>query len=453
MKVSNPKHSPAYSIEIEENALNFYREYALIAFIAIVSALWVIAIILFIELKSALPIYWIICVTILESFSFFLRRLLPNTQLPRSKKLKIAALLNFFDGCVIGSCIIFMPYISDIIRTVLIFAMITSCIGATTTTLGYQLFFLCFSAPISVSFLSSSILSIQLWGGSNSLYAVLIISLAISLFIYNVSKDIYRNYQDAFNINLKNREMNEELEEAVSAAKNANKSKTRFLAAASHDLRQPIHTLSLFIAALSLKSLNTEDQQIISHMTSAVNTIDTQLNSFVEMSKLDTGIVVPKNTDIDIVPILRDMISLYKDQQNSDDLSFKFSSTVTAALINTDQMLFERVMQNIIGNSIKYTESGSINVFLEKSDEENLSITIDDTGVGISKENLLKIYDEFYQVGNLERDSKHGFGLGLSIVKKLCELLNFNIEIKSDLGKGTSVQLKVPYISHANTDI
>ena len=185
-------------------------------------------------------------------------------------------------------------------------------------------------------------------------------------------------------------------------------------------------------------------------MTSAVNTIDTQLNSFVEMSKLDTGIVVPKNTDIDIVPILRDMISLYKDQQNSDDLSFKFSSTVTAALINTDQMLFERVMQNIIGNSIKYTESGSINVFLEKSDEENLSITIDDTGVGISKENLLKIYDEFYQVGNLERDSKHGFGLGLSIVKKLCELLNFNIEIKSDLGKGTSVQLKVPYLPQTN---
>ena len=343
-----------------------------------------------------------------------------------------------------------MPYISDITRTVLIFTMITTCIGATITTLGYQLFFLCFSIPISISFLSSSILSIALWGGSNSLYAVFIISFAIAIFIYNVSKDIYRNYQDAFNINLKNREMNEELEEAVSAAKNANESKTRFLAAASHDLRQPIHTLSLFIAALSLKSLNTEDQQIISHMTSAVNTIDTQLNSFVEMSKLDTGIVVPKNTDIDIVPILRDMISLYKDQQNSDNLSFKFSSTVTEALINTDQMLFERVMQNIVGNSIKYTESGSINVLLEKSDEENLSITIDDTGVGISKENLLKIYDEFYQVGNLERDSKHGFGLGLSIVKKLCELLNFNIEIKSDLGKGTSVQLKVPYLPQTN---
>ena len=450
MKTSNFKYSPAYSIEIEENALNFFREYALSAYLGVLSGLWVVAIILYVELESLFPIYWIICVTALESLSFYFRRLLPKTELARSKKLKLAALLNFFDGCVIGSCIIFMPYISDIIRTVLIFTMITTCIGATITTLGYQLFFLCFSIPISISFLSSSILSITLWGGSNALYAVFIISFAIAIFIYNVSKDIYRNYQDAFNINLKNREMNQELEEAVNEAKDANESKTRFLAAASHDLRQPIHTLSLFIAALSLKSLNSEDQQIISHMTSAVNTIDTQLNSFVEMSKLDTGIVVPKNADIDIVPILRDMVSLYKDQQNSDNLSFEFSSTVTEALINTDQMLFERVLQNIIGNSIKYTESGSINVLLEKSDEKNLSITIDDTGVGISKENLLKIYDEFYQVGNLERDSKHGFGLGLSIVKKLCELLNFNIEIKSDLGKGTSVQLKVPYLPQTN---
>lgn len=441
MNNPNLKHETSYSIEIEDNALSFFREYALSAFLGLVSALWIATIIIYIELKSSFPIYWIISLTIIEFISFCCRRMLPETNLSRSQKLKLAALLNFFDGLVIGSCIIFMPYVSDIVRTVLIFTMITSCIGATITTLGYQLFFLCYSIPVAISFLLSSILSTTLWGGSSSLYAVFIISLAIYIFICSVSRDIYRKYQDSFQINLKNKEMNQELKKAVNQAKKANQSKTRFFAAASHDLRQPINTISLFIAALSLKNLGPDEAQIVTHMTSAVNTIDTQLNSLLEMSKLDSGIINSKNTDIDIIPRLSNMISLYKDQHSSDALSFEFHHTTTVALVNTDPILFERIIQNIIGNSIKYTPSGQIDIHLEKIGNKRLSITIKDTGIGISKENLEKIYDEFYQVDNHERDAGQGFGLGLSIVKKLCELTEIDIDIKSELALGTSVIL------------
>lgn len=447
MKLTNfDNYTSLYVLEVEKNALDFVRKYALPAFAGIMTSLSSIAILLYFELQTSAPIIWIICVTLMQTASLFLRRKLPLSGLTHKRKLHIVILFNMIDGFVIASCILFIPYINDILRTVLIFSMVTSCLGATITTMGYQPLFLAFSVPVSFSFLSSPLLSIYLWGGTDSLYVVFIISCTICGFIYSVSRGIRKNYKNAIVSNLKNIETNEKLQKAMQEAKIANQSKTRFFASASHDLRQPINTISLFVATLSLKKLNPEDTQIVKNISSAVNTIDTQLSSLLEISKLDSGALKTNKSDINVISILEDMMNIYRDQNLSESLFIDFTSDFNSVLSHTDQTLFERIISNLVVNSIKYTPAGSITVSVKPRDENYISIFISDTGIGISKSDLAHIYDEFFQANNPERDGKEGFGLGLSIVKRLCILLDVEITITSKVGKGTNIQLDVPFL-------
>ncbi|MBO9488806.1 hybrid sensor histidine kinase/response regulator [Endozoicomonas sp. G2_1] len=218
------------------------------------------------------------------------------------------------------------------------------------------------------------------------------------------------------------------------------KSRTDFLAAASHDLRQPLQALNLFLSALNNGS--SDNTQILKQLKSSTHSLNALLNHMLDVSALDADSV-----EINIQPIAIDNIL--------DELKERFSHAAekknielvipkTKDWVCADKVLLERALANLIDNAIKYTVEGQVAVSVDEQSEQAISISVRDSGIGISDEQQQHIFDEFYQVGNKERNSEHGVGLGLSIVKRICLLMNINILVDSHPESGSLFSLVLP---------
>ncbi|NND81837.1 MAG: response regulator [Gammaproteobacteria bacterium] len=435
---------PPYQREIERQALTFVRDYALMAGASLVMALSLVALAIYQSFPSPLVIQWIILIWIVQGLSLMYRRRMPISDLPHRKKILAGILVNMFDGFVIASCLLFFPVIDDIMRMLLVTLLLIACTGAIATTVGYLPFYLAFASPVVLSVVVSTALSPILSNGSFVLLLVSALSLMAGYPLIKMSTAIFSHFRDAFEANLRYLQANAELQEAVREARLANASKTRFLAAASHDLRQPINTLSLFVANLSLKNVDEDQKEIISHMNTAINSVDAQLESLLDISKLDAGVVEVNAGETEVVSLVRDLVGSFE-RQSTEARRINFSSNFDSITVNTDPALFQRVLGNLIGNAVKYTDHGWINVRLDMAGS-NAQITIKDTGIGIDAAELPKVFEEFYQIGNPERSEANGLGLGLSIVGRLVKLLDMQIDLESELGVGTRVTLEITAI-------
>lgn len=194
---------------------------------------------------------------------------------------------------------------------------------------------------------------------------------------------------------------------------------------------------------MSMKPLPPEEAEIVTHMSTAINSIDAQLDSLLDISKLDAGIIKVKKSKHNIVNFVERLAVQYNEQYKEEDaVPIRFTSKLEHATALMDMVLFERILRNLVGNAIKYTPSGYINIDIDGHNDK-LNLTVTDTGVGIDEESLKHVFDEFYQADNPERDGKKGLGLGLAIVKRIAELLEIDISIKSEEAIGTSVTLSM----------
>lgn len=431
-----------YQREIENQALTFLHDYALVAFLSFVFSHTAVAVLIYHYFPSPWVIAWIVALWIIEALSLVYRRKMPLTDIPHQSKLRRGMLINTFDGFVIASCLVFFPYIDDIVRMLIITLLLIACTGAIATTVGYRKFYIAFSAPVLMSVVIAAAASALKFGGSPILLIISAVCLLVTYPLFKVSTAIFQHFREAFAANLRNNQINEELQNAMTDAKRANESKTRFLASASHDLRQPINTLSLFVANLQLKDSDGEYSEIIGHMNTAINSIDAQLESLLDISKLDAGVVQVNTVDTDLLHLAEELVESYQNQI-SDDVKIRYKNHVTTAIAETDVVLFERILSNLISNAVKYTPKGFIDISI-KCEDSHAVIKIKDTGIGIDEDELSKIFEEFYQVGNPERSEANGLGLGLSIVKRLADLLEIELDFKSKHGVGTVATMKIP---------
>jgi signal transduction histidine kinase len=236
------------------------------------------------------------------------------------------------------------------------------------------------------------------------------------------------------------------LEKARKAAEQANVAKTRFLAAASHDLRQPIHALGLFFAELSERVYNKETALVIGQIEDSISSINSMLNALLDISKLDAGVVKPNLEAFNLNDLF---IRLKTDFQpiameNNNDLRIRES----IATVKTDPVMLERMLRNLIGNAIRYTENGRILVGIRQH-KQHIEIQVIDNGIGIPKDQLDDIFIEFHQLQNPARDRRRGLGLGLAIVKRLANLLNHGIKVVSHFGRGSCFSIKLPLVEHS----
>lgn len=239
----------------------------------------------------------------------------------------------------------------------------------------------------------------------------------------------------------------EALEKARKDAEQANAAKTRFLAAASHDLRQPIHALGLFFAELSDRVHNPETALVIGQIDDSISAINSMLNALLDISKLDAGVVKPNLEDCNLKDIFNRLKTDFQPiaLENQNELRIRHSS----AIVTTDPVMLERMLRNLIGNALRYTENGRVLVAAKRR-KQHIEIQIFDNGAGIPKDQLDDIFIEFHQLQNPARDRRRGLGLGLAIVKRLAALLDHNIKVVSQFGRGSCFSITLP-LAHEQT--
>lgn len=238
------------------------------------------------------------------------------------------------------------------------------------------------------------------------------------------------------------------LEKASKEAVQANAAKTRFLAAASHDLRQPIHALGLFFAELSDRVHSPETALVIGQIDDSISAINSMLNALLDISKLDAGVVKPNLEDCNLKDIFNRLKTDFQPiaLENQNELRIRSSS----AIVSTDPVMLERMLRNLIGNALRYTENGRVLVAARQR-KQHIEIQIIDNGVGIPKDQLDDIFIEFHQLQNPARDRRRGLGLGLAIVKRLAKLLDHKIKVVSQFSRGSCFSIILPLANQQTT--
>ncbi|NNL64351.1 MAG: response regulator [Woeseiaceae bacterium] len=227
---------------------------------------------------------------------------------------------------------------------------------------------------------------------------------------------------------------------AQEAAERANKANSAFLAAASHDLRQPVQAMSLLNGALRRTVTDERALQMIDSQQHSITAMTNLLNSLLDISRLDAGAVIP---EVEQFPITR-VIDRLSDEfaRQAQQKGLEFSSNSCRAVVNTDPNLLAEVIQNFVSNAIRYTDKGSVRLECE-SEGDYCVVRVVDTGIGIADDQREEIFREFHQC-KTRGASKEGFGLGLAIVKRLSDLLGLHLHVDSDVGQGSVFSVSMP---------
>lgn len=234
---------------------------------------------------------------------------------------------------------------------------------------------------------------------------------------------------------------NRELDQARNTAELASRAKTRFFAAASHDLRQPLHAMGLFAAALADKAHDPEVRNMVGSINASIDALESLFNELLDISKIDAGAIRPRNGPLPLRPLLERLRIDFAAE--ADVKSLKLRIRPGDAIVCSDALLLERILRNLLDNAIRYTRSGGILVGVRRRGG-NWRIEVRDSGIGIAPDQVERVFDEFYQIGNAERDRRRGLGLGLSIVRRLADLLGHPLTLLSRLDRGTVFALELP---------
>jgi two-component system, sensor histidine kinase len=237
-------------------------------------------------------------------------------------------------------------------------------------------------------------------------------------------------------------------EDARRAAERAEQAKTRFLAAASHDLRQPMHAISLMVGMLRPHTPDSQ-REVIERLERSVEAMDKLFSTILDLSKLDSGAVKPAIANVLLRVILDSIQVHFAPQAASRQLALLVFPS--RAIVRTDRDLMERVLRNLVSNAIKYTPKGRVLVGCRRRGKR-LLVGVWDTGVGIAAGDLRRIFEEYVQVGRAPRDRSQGLGLGLAIVQRLAKLLDTEVEVASVLGRGSRFGLEVPLEGYLSAD-
>lgn len=439
---------------LDEELLILLSRQARIAPIPVTLATAIIAAISLNHLPAWIVGCWVLLVlALLILRRIVLARLPELTQIPLNKRLRIAtqlmAAIAFSHGLSLG----FFPFLSDFERAIQALLLVSLCTTSIMITAGYRpivlIYFIFILAPLLILWAWYPGLEGNLLNQSIALAGIL-----YCLVQYRVASNIFKLLIKTIEGRQHLAKANLELESALQQAESASAAKTRFLASASHDLRQPINTLSLFCAALNTQHLNKRARDISDHMYLALSSLTSQLDALLDISRLDAGVVAAHHARVNLHSMLQRLGKEFSLAVSEKGLELSVSAPEDA-VIYTDQVLLERIIRNLLCNAIKYTEQGSISLLVTSS-KAAYKLQVKDTGPGIARELHDKIFEEFYQADNKEQDRFRGLGLGLAISRQLTELLSMDLELRSSLGAGSTFSLiidKPKHPGHTGTDL
>ncbi|MCE3273591.1 MAG: hypothetical protein K0S57_3988 [Ramlibacter sp.] len=371
-----------------------------------------------------------------------LARLPLQVDRPASERVRTAGFMSLASGSTLSLTLFAFPMLSDAERSFITLLMLGLATGAVGTTAGRRILFLPYVLPMAGPLP-------LLWaihpGPTPTGWTELSVGLLLLLYLwvlFGLAGNAWRTFTESVRIRFQERALNEKLTDALAQANQANQAKTRFLAAASHDLRQPLHTIGLLVAALSLRQIEGRDREVVDLLSQVTVALSEQLDQLLDISKLDAGVVAPAWKVVDLGEMLRMHHAEMRAAIEAKGLRAVLD-TPTGVRCRTDPALVLRVLRNLTENAVKFTERGSVTLRL-RVEGATARVSVEDTGRGIPPAEREMVFEEFYQVGNPERDRSKGLGLGLSIVRRFCKLLGIGVDLRSDVGRGTTVSLALP---------
>ena len=394
-------------------------------------------------LPDWIPLLWLaLALGVLLVRWRLLARLEAQTDRPAADRVRAAGFMSLASGSTVALTLFAFPMLSDAERSFITLLTLGLATGAVGTTAGRRILFLPYVLPMAAPLP-------LLWaftpGPHPPGWTEFSVGLLLTLYLWvlgGLANNAWRNFTESVQIRFQERALNEQLTEALSQANQANQAKTRFLAAASHDLRQPLHTIGLLVAALSLRHMDARDREVVDLLSQVTQALSEQLDQLLDISKLDAGVVAPAYKIVDLGEMLRMHHAEMRAVIEAKGLRAVLDAP-TGVRCRTDPALVLRVLRNLTENAVKFTANGTVALRLRVEDTV-ARIAVEDTGSGIPPAEQEMVFEEFYQVGNPERDRTKGLGLGLSIVRRLCRLLDIDVDLRSEVGYGTAVILSLP---------
>jgi signal transduction histidine kinase/CheY-like chemotaxis protein len=431
----------AHSKLVEEYFVKLFLQQNKRAQVGIVLSALMVGVLLDSRIGPLPTVIWFGVVSLVSTVRFALTESLVRSV--KSPLFVISALLAVNGLCLVWPLSAFNN-LSDLDRAFVSIVLLALATASVATTSGYKGVFLWFAAPLLLSlasvwvFVDGSGEGPQTYLGLGGLIAIYL------LFLVGFGRDAFRVFDESCRIRFAEQNLNTRLTQALEIAEQASNAKTRFLAAASHDLRQPLHTIGVLVSALSLRKLDSRSQEIAQLLDKVSRSLSAQLDGLLDVSKLDAGIVKPelKVESIDEIVGLHVTTVRAAAQEKGLLVGWHCERGVRSL---TDANLMQRILGNLTANALKFTASGGLDIVV-KRDGAYAVIEISDTGAGVAPEHMQLIFQEFFQVANAERDRSKGLGLGLAIVQRLCGLLGIELTLSSVLGQGSKFTLRLPTI-------
>lgn len=316
--------------------------------------------------------------------------------------------------------------------------------GATAYTSVHLPTFIAFLIPTTIPF---AIMNLFAGGAMYNAMGITIFAFAMMAIVY--ARKFNLSIAGMYKLQCENADLLRDLEQQKRAAdtsrdiaENAIREKNSFLAAASHDLRQPLHASGLLLSVLRDHVQEKEGHALLDSVFKSIEALNHLFNSLLDVSRLDAGVIEVHPRHISMSDLIHSIESKYRLQAEKKHLEVNLQCGATA--VYTDPVLLERILSNLMSNAITYTKQGSVSIRCSQTSKDKVLIEISDTGVGIPEAETSQIFSEYYQINNPERDRSKGLGLGLAIVKRLCELMEINIELRSVTGEHTTFSLELP---------
>ena len=360
-----------------------------------------------------------------------------------TQRIQLAFWSALASGLVQALSLLFFPWedgFEQSLHTVILLVMGT---GAVVYTAGHPRTYYPYMAPIVIG------LTLAWWLGSTAAterpglalgFGALILVYGFNLVGY--ARDTWAMFLNAAAMRHHEAQQSQRLAVAVKEAEAASHAKTRFLAAASHDLRQPIHTIALLTGVLKLRHRQDTSTEVVALLDSVVQSLSQQLDDLLDISKLDAGVVQVSRQPLALQRFLGRRLDEVRNDAQAKGLALRLEIAHDLTVL-TDPNLLERVVRNLLNNAVKFTERGSVLLSLRQVQGQAV-IGVTDTGCGIAPEHQREVFQEFVQLNNPERDRTRGMGLGLSIVQRLCRLLEIDLNLQSATRQGARFELTLP---------
>ena len=323
--------------------------------------------------------------------------------------------------------------------------------------LGYQFFIMFIIAGIGGSAFSSNTIFLP---GLYAFFPALLLPLAIRMFfmdealymamgsvtlvfmssLYFFSKNLNGSLVETLKLRFENAELITQLRVQKDEAEKANNAKSKFLAAASHDLRQPLHALGLFTSILDETIRTPKVRDVVKQINASVDALQGLFNALLDISRLDAGTMKDEKINFDLQSLFKRLANDFDPLAKEKSLSIRWPDS--SYVVYSDPLLLEQILRNYISNAIRYSEKGDIYIHC-KEEGNAVDIQVVDGGIGIPEEEQENIFNEFHQLGNPERDRSKGLGLGLAIVRRTAKLLGHSINIASEKGQGSMFSILV----------